>query len=117
VADERRDAERTAIEEALDALPRLAKRLGADDEVVERIRGDYEGHLALVRAEQSDESDHPLLAKRGDAVELELELVRHKSATVLRMRDDGDIDDLVLRQVRAEYDAEETRLLRQGERD
>ncbi len=117
VADERRDAERTAIEEALDALPRLAKRLGADDEVVERIRGDYEGHLALVRAEQSDESDHPLLAKRGHAVELELELVRHKSATVLRMRDDGDIDDLVLRQVRAEYDAEETRLLRQGERD
>jgi hypothetical protein len=50
-------------------------------------------------------------------VELELALVRLKAARVIKMRDDGDIDDLVLRQVRAEYDAEETRLLRQGERE
>lgn len=36
---------------------------------------------------------------------------------MLRLRDQGEIDDLVLRQVRAEYDAEETRLLRLDERE
>lgn len=117
VVEERRTAERRALEEALEALPRLAKRSGTDAEVVQRIRDDYEGHLALVRAEQSDDDDHPLLQQRGAAVGLELELVRLKAAALIRMRDDGDIDDLVLRQVRAEYDAEETRLLRQGDRD
>lgn len=116
VLEERRTAERTALEAALDALPRLARRAGADAEVVERVREDYEGHLALVKAEESDEDDHPLLQQRGTAVELELALVRLKAATVLRMRDEGEIDDLVLRQVRAEYDAEETRLLRASER-
>jgi hypothetical protein len=117
VLEERRSAERTAIEEALDALPKLARRLGADAEVVDRIRDDYEGHLALVKAEESEEDDHPLLQQRSAAVELELELVRRKAATVLRMRDQGEIDDLVLRQVRAEYDAEETRLLRLDQRE
>lgn len=117
VLEERRSAERAAIEEALDALPRLARRTGADREVVDRIRQDYEGHLALVEAEESDDDDHPLLQQRGAAVELELALVRLKAATVLRLRDQGEIDDLVLRQVRAEYDAEETRLLRLDQRE
>jgi hypothetical protein len=57
------------------------------------------------------------LQQRGAAVELELALVRLKAATVLRLRDQGEIDDLVLRQVRAEYDAEETRLLRLDQRE
>lgn len=116
VVEERRSAERVAIEAALDALPKLARRVGADAEIVDRIREDYEGHLALVKAEESDDDDHPLLQQRGTAVELELALVRLKAATVLRLRDEGEIDDLVLRQVRAEYDAEETRLLRLDQR-
>jgi Na+/H+ antiporter len=103
VLEERRSAERTAIE--------------ADAEIVDRIREDYEGHLALVEAEESEDDDHPLLQQRGAAVELELALVRLKAATVLRLRDQGEIDDLVLRQVRAEYDAEETRLLRLDQRE
>ncbi|WIB34941.1 hypothetical protein [Curtobacterium sp. MCJR17_043] len=89
VVEERRSAERVAIEAALDALPKLARRVGADAEIVDRIREDYEGHLALVKAEESDDDDHPLLQQRGTAVELELALVRLKAATVLRLRDEG----------------------------
>jgi CPA1 family monovalent cation:H+ antiporter len=111
IGEERRHAERTAIEEALDALPRLAREAGADQRIVDRIRTDYEAHLDVVAARESDDEDHPVLQRRDSVVELELALVRHKSATVLRLRDDDEIDDLVLRQVRAEFDAEETRLL------
>ncbi len=111
VAEERRLAERTAVEEALDALPRLARETGADDDMVERLRNDYRAHLEVVRARQEEDDDHPVLQRRDAAIELELALIRQKAATLLRLRDEDKIDDVVLRQVRAEYDAEENRLL------
>ncbi|MEK6343473.1 MAG: Na+/H+ antiporter [Curtobacterium sp.] len=111
VGEERRYAERTAVEEALDALPRLARAAGADRTVVERVRKDYEAHLDVIQArEEAEDDDHPALQRHDAAVALELALVQHKAATLLRLRDEDAIDDLVLRQVRAGYDAEEARL-------
>jgi monovalent cation/hydrogen antiporter len=110
VAEERRYAERTAIQEALDALPRLARRAGADRATVERVRKDYEAHLDVIQAREEEDEDHPALQRHDAAVALELALVQHKAATLLRLRDADEIDDVVLRQVRAGYDAEEARL-------
>ena len=111
VGEERRYAERTAIEEALDALPRLAREAGADRTIVDRVRKDYEAHLDVIRArEEAEDDEHPALQRHDAAVALELALVQHKAATLLRLRDADEIDDLVLRQVRAGYDAEEARL-------
>jgi len=110
VGEERRYAERTAVEEALDALPRLARRAGADRATIDRVRRDLEAHLDMIQAREEDDEDHPTLQRHDATVALELALVRHKAATLLRLRDDDEIDDLVLRQVRAGYDAEEARL-------
>ncbi|MDM7890129.1 Na+/H+ antiporter [Curtobacterium caseinilyticum] len=110
VGEERRYAERTAVEEALDALPRLARKAGADRATVDRVRKDLEAHLDVIQAREEDEENHPALQRHDATVALELALVRHKAATLLRLRDDDEIDDLVLRQVRAGYDAEEARL-------
>jgi CPA1 family monovalent cation:H+ antiporter len=110
VGEERRYAERTAVEEALDALPRLARRAGADRATIDRVRRDLEAHLDVIQAREEDDEDHPTLQRHDATVALELALVRHKAATLLRLRDDDEIDDLVLRQVRAGYDAEEARL-------
>ncbi|MBT2501053.1 Na+/H+ antiporter [Curtobacterium sp. ISL-83] len=110
VAEERRHAERTAIEEALAALPRLARSTGADRATVARLRKDYEAHLDVIEARAEDDDDHPALQRHDNAVALELALVQHKAATLLRLRDEDEIDDLVLRQIRAGYDAEEARL-------
>ncbi|WIB01614.1 Na+/H+ antiporter [Curtobacterium sp. MCBA15_012] len=110
VGEERRLAERTAIEEALAALPRLARAAGADRATVDRIRKDYEAHLDVIQAREEEDEDHPALQRHDSAVALELALVQHKAATLLRLRDADEIDDLVLRQVRAGYDAEEARL-------
>ena len=117
VADERRTAERRALEEALDGAAAARRPLGR-----RRRRGPphprgLRGAPGARPGRAERRRRPPAARERGDAVELELELVRLKAATLIRMRDEGDIDDLVLRQVRAEYDAEETRLLRQGERD
>ncbi|PZF59643.1 Na+/H+ antiporter [Curtobacterium sp. MCSS17_008] len=110
VGEERRFAERTAVEEALDALPRLARKAGADRATVDRVRKDLEAHLDVIEARAEDDEDHPALQRHDATVALELALVRHKAATLLRLRDEDEIDDLVLRQVRAGYDAEEARL-------
>ncbi|MDM7889194.1 Na+/H+ antiporter [Curtobacterium sp. RHCJP20] len=110
VGEERRYAERTAVEEALDALPRLARKAGADRATIDRVRRDLEAHLDVIQAREEDDEDHPTLQRHDATVALELALVRHKAATLLRLRDDDEIDDVVLRQVRAGYDAEEARL-------
>lgn len=110
VGEERRFAERTAVEEALDALPRLARKAGADRATVDRLRKDLEAHLDVIQAREEEDEDHPTLQRHDASVALELALVRHKAATLLRLRDDDEIDDVVLRQVRAGYDAEEARL-------
>ncbi len=62
-------------------------------------------HLDVIQAREEDDDDHPALQRHDTTVALELALVRHKAATLLRLRDADEIDDLVLRQVRAGYDA------------
>ncbi len=117
VVEERRTAERRALEEALEALPRWRSgpaRTPRSCSASATTTRDTWRSSAPSRATTTTTRCCSNAVRRFD---LELELVRLKAAALIRMRDDGDIDDLVLRQVRAEYDAEETRLLRQGDRD
>ncbi|WP_123664786.1 hypothetical protein [Actinocorallia herbida] len=58
-----------------------------------------------------EEADTAVRRKRDDAA-LRLALVSCERATVLRLRDDREIDDTVLRQIRAILDIEEVRLNR-----
>ncbi|MDG4825645.1 cation:proton antiporter [Asanoa sp. WMMD1127] len=107
--EETRLARIRASEEALRALPDVATRFGAPDEVVARIREDYEGHLEQLRAEGPD---HGVQAWQ-DQVDrrVRLEVLDHKRRAVTRMRDDREIDDIVLRDLQASMDIEEVRLL------
>jgi CPA1 family monovalent cation:H+ antiporter len=109
VAEERQFAERTAAEEALAALPEVAARLGTDPGVVQRTRREYEKHLRLLGTE-SDELAAPVRRAMDDYGALRLELLAHKRATVVRLRDERRIDDTVLRQIQARLDIEEIRL-------
>ncbi|QDW62387.1 Na+/H+ antiporter [Oerskovia sp. KBS0722] len=116
VARERRLADETAAQEALDALPDVAAALGTDPSVVDRLRGEYEEHLTLLRARdaEGDEGGEPDPAVRLDDeyTELRLALLARKRETVVRLRDQRAIDDTVLRQVQARLDLEEIRLSR-----
>jgi Na+/H+ antiporter len=112
VEQERRLAETRATEEALSALPQVAAELGTDPEVVDRTRREYEEHLQLVRADGDDAEGEPVLRHDQDYAALRLALLARKRATVLGLRDEQRIDDIVLRQFQTRLDIEEVRLSR-----
>jgi monovalent cation/hydrogen antiporter len=110
--EERRLAEATASEAAYQALPELAARLGVGEAVIDRVRAEYEHHLEMVRSNPDDDEDESLRRAEAEYAALRLELIAHKRATVVRLRDRRDIDDTVLRVIQSKLDIEEVRLSR-----
>jgi hypothetical protein len=108
--EERQLAETLAAQEALEALPELAARLGTHDDVVARTRAEYEKHLRLLHAGEADDTDGAIRQAKDDYTALRRELIAHKRSTVVRLRDERRIDDTVLRQIQAKLDIEEIRL-------
>jgi monovalent cation/hydrogen antiporter len=107
-------AQITATEEALAALPGIAARLDIDDDVLDRTRIEYAEHLDELRAEADHPDGEPTTHHEGPNAyaELRLGLLAVKRATVVRLRDERQIDDTVLRQVQWRLDIEERRLSR-----
>jgi Na+/H+ antiporter len=110
VGEERRLAETLATEEALADLSRLAAEQRTDPEVSDRLRREYEKHLAVLRAGDGDTDDEPALRYDRQYTALNAVVLARKRATVLRLRDEGRIDDTVLRQIQQRLDIEEVRL-------
>ncbi|MFI1034272.1 Na+/H+ antiporter [Streptomyces sp. NPDC020951] len=112
VEEERRLAETTAVEAALEALPEVAADLGTDPDVVDWTRREYETYARVVRAGDTDDDDDPAVVLRHmeDYTALRLALLARKRAAVVSLRDMSRIDDTVLRQVQALLDIEEVRL-------
>ncbi|MFL6142075.1 MAG: Na+/H+ antiporter [Labedaea sp.] len=110
LAEERRLAEATASEEAYAVLPDVAARLGVSDAVLARVRAEYDHHLEVARANPDDDEDEPLRQAEAEYAALRLEIIAHKRATVVRLRDQQAIDDTVLRLIQAKLDVEEVRL-------
>ena len=103
-------AQRTATEEAIAAMPMIAEELGTDPDVVERTNREFAKHLHVLHAGVEDEQDEPALRHDQHYTALRLALLTRKRATVVRLRDQNQIDDTVLRQIQARLDIEEVRL-------
>ncbi|HET9143334.1 Na+/H+ antiporter [Actinophytocola sp.] len=112
LAEERRLAEATASESAYQALPDIAARLRISDPVLARVRAEYDHHRQVVGSAPDADDNEPLLRAEAEYTALRLELIAHKRATVVRLRDQRDIDDTVLRQIQSKLDTEEVRLAR-----
>ena len=106
--EEARMARRTAAEEAYAALPRIARDLGADQEVLHRIRAEYQDRVFA--SDDDPDGDPEREARQRTETQLRLALIAHKRATVVRLRDARTIDDTVLRRIQAHLDLEEVRL-------
>ncbi len=85
-------------------------RLGTDPDVVDRLRREFDKHLELLRAHGDGVADHPAVRHDQHYTALYRALIAHKRATVVRLRDERQIDDTVLRQVQAALDLEDVRL-------
>lgn len=109
--DERHRAEVTATERALDELPAAAERLGTDREVAEQLRVEYDRLLRALRdGDGGDGGDAS--ARQRQYSDLHLALLGHKHATIVRLHDDGEIDDEVLRSLQDHLDQEELQAVR-----
>lgn len=110
-AVEQRLAERTATESGLAALPAAAARLGVPDAVTARVRADYEERLhELSEPGENGHHEHDGHVGHADYQRLKAVLLVEKRTAVVRLRDAGKIDDIVLRRVQSALDAEEVRL-------
>ncbi|MGK5741090.1 Na+/H+ antiporter [Micromonospora sp. URMC 103] len=107
-ADEVRQARVRAGQAGLAALPDIAAEVGADDDVMSRVRTDYEALIDDIRAAEREEG-----APRAREIERQLRLgvLERKRREITRMRDANEIDDVVLRELQATMDIEELRLL------
>jgi CPA1 family monovalent cation:H+ antiporter len=111
VEEESRLAQTEATGAALAALPDVAAELGTDPDVVERTRREYEEHLHVVHR-GIDDDDEPVTRHEEQYTALRLALLARKRATVVALRDEQRIDDIVLRQFQTRLDIEEVRLSR-----
>ncbi|MEA5455802.1 Na+/H+ antiporter [Sinomonas sp. JGH33] len=111
-AEELALARRTASEEAFAAMPGIARELGIEDDVLDRIRAEYEEHLSAMNAGDDGDGDNPAVVRSRQYTELRLALIARKRAVVVRLRDTRAIDDTVLRQIQSQLDLEEVRLVR-----
>jgi CPA1 family monovalent cation:H+ antiporter len=110
VEAELRLAERSSVEEALAALPQLSAELGTAPEVSNWLRQEYQVYLKVRRAEEAANESHPVLHLYRQDRQLRRALLDRKRATVLRLRDQEVIDDIVLRRVQGALDVEEVGL-------
>ena len=110
VAEERHFADVTTTDAAYDSLERLAGELGSDDRVVERVRHELDKRRKLLAADGS--GDDPIVQHDDQYTALRLALIAEKRVTLLQLRDEQRIDDIVLRQIEARLDIEEIRLSR-----
>ncbi|MGY1592239.1 Na+/H+ antiporter [Geodermatophilus sp. SYSU D00708] len=108
--EELRLARTRATEAALDALPRVAERLGVDGDLLDRVRTEHQQHARDLEVEFSPDGDGGADERELDR-RLRLGLLQHKRQAVIALRDAGEIDDIVLREVQASLDIEEVRLL------
>jgi len=109
-AAEVRLARTRASEAGLAALPGAAAALGVPDDVVQRLRVEYEEHAATVATTgrpEDVEADH----RRDVERRLRLELLQHKRDAATQLRDEASIDDIVPRELQSSLDLEEVRLL------
>ncbi|WP_327000570.1 Na+/H+ antiporter [Dactylosporangium sp. NBC_01737] len=108
-ADETLHAQIEATRAGIAALDDVGRDLDAPQDMVDRVRADYEDHLQQVLAKADEDGE----AFRMEQLErrLRLKVLHHKRRAITAMRDAHTIDDIVLRDLQAAMDIEEMRLL------
>lgn len=103
-------AQRTAAEEVLMDIDRLAAQLNTEAPVTERLRQEYATHLRVLDAGAGLVEAEEELRHHQQYTALRLAVLENKRATMVRLRNEEHIDDTVLRQLQSTMDAEELRL-------
>lgn len=105
-------ARKRAARAALDRLEELAEEDWVREDTAERIGGMYRYRYRRFSARFADDDGESveIEARSEDYQRLARELLEAQRATVIEMRDTGEINDEVLRVIERELDLEDTRL-------
>jgi monovalent cation/hydrogen antiporter len=104
-------ARRRGVEAALDALPTVAAEVGISDELLQRLRKEFEEKAALVRATEDGSPKSRLVKGKEKVRRVRLGVLAHKRREITALRNQNLIDDIVLRELQNEMDLEEAQLL------
>jgi CPA1 family monovalent cation:H+ antiporter len=104
---ERRRAYIAATKQALEALAGLATERGIGQEVADHLRSEFDRRLRLLRTGDLGATDW-----EEQYADLRLAAIEHKHEIVVKMRDNGEIDDEVLLRLQDGLDAEAIHLNR-----
>ncbi|MGV9212201.1 Na+/H+ antiporter [Micromonospora sp. RB23] len=115
---ERREAEITSMDRALESLPTMAAELGTSDDVHEQLRTEYDRRLRVLRdGDAVSGPDEAAADYERQYADLHLAVIDHRHETVVRMRDAGEIDDEVLRRVQDGLDLEQVHMTQRRDND
>jgi monovalent cation/hydrogen antiporter len=108
---EEEEARRTILEAALNYLATIREKAGVDPgEVYDDLRQHYQHRLATLNNDQIG----PHSGHHGQYVKLSRDLLRIERQTAVRLRNEGLINDELLRDLEREMDLSETRFLTYG---
>jgi len=109
--DEELLAEQATVQAVPDELPAAARRIDSDPDTVARVEREYRARLERIHRSEDD----PAEARREEGeldrgIALRRELLPVGRDALVRLRDEGRIDDVVLRRVQRRLDLQELRL-------
>lgn len=110
VDQERKLAETVTADAAYDAIDEIGADLGSSKHVIERVRHEMDKRRRLLSA--TDDGNQALVQHHDQYTALRLALLARERETLIALRDQRQIDDIVLRQVQARLDIEEVQLSR-----
>ncbi|THG34382.1 Na+/H+ antiporter [Glaciibacter flavus] len=110
VDEERTFAELEASRAAVEAIPQIASEMGIDDDVRDKVIAEAQKHISVLEAVASDEPDEETTRHKEQYTRLRLAALERKRETIVNLRDQQRIDDIVLRRIQSQLDLEELRL-------
>ena len=114
VSEELHLAEVFTLDSAIESLDATAAELGTGEMVVERVRHELDKQRKLLAAAGAD--GDPVVLHDDQYTSLSLALIARRREALLELRDQRQIDDIVLRRVQARLDIEEVRFSRANPR-
>jgi len=107
---EEREARLKANQAALTRLNEIAHRDPAKDEVLQRLRVEYEDHIRQVEGAEPEIAGTPLRLFSSEYERLSHEALQIERVTILKLRNQDVINDEVLRRIQRDIDLAEARL-------
>lgn len=110
IEKEEREARIQANQSALARLNEVTEPDAPRLEALNRLRVEYEDHIVQLRSDDPQKAGAPLRLFSSEFERLSLEALQVERRTIIRLRDEGTINDEVLRRIQWDIDLAEARL-------